>query len=168
MQETLYLVITSGYAIKDDIGWDEPRVIYAGYNQGAAETTLKLLQNIANNLTKLGGKWFPVEGSDIAASYMIIPDEAFILKVIDNTNRKWDAVVTEEKNFPLERDNHSFEDNGNMYNTTPTDFRKCANLRFYAVTNEHLDRILNVHKCGTPQSDHKVIYFEPDEWTILD
>ena len=168
MQETFYMVITSGYAIKDDIGWDEPRVIYAGYNRGAAEVALELLQNIAEGLAKLGGKWFPVEGTDIAANYTIIPDEAFLLEVTDNTGRKWSAAVTENKEFELERDKQSFEDNGNMYNPKPTDFRPCANLRFYAVTNEHLNTILQVHKCGTPASDHKVVYFEPDEWTIRD
>ena len=163
---TLYAVIVSGYALTDTEGWDEPRVLYAGPHQLTAESILALTRRFGESLNSLGGKWLPISGEDPSARYFIVPSEAFLITASNHTQDTWAAIVTEEKNFSLPRDRQTMFNNGQASNATPTDFRQCAGLRFYAVTADHLEAILQAHRCGTPQSDHKVVYFLPDEQTI--
>lgn len=168
MDNDLYFVITSGYALQNNLGWDEPCVFYAGYNQTAAEAALHVLQQIGKSCRLLGGKWLPMPATNPGITSYAVPEESFLIKASDHTNGRWAAIVTEEKNFPLPRDTKSFANEQGVFTPQPTDFRACSELRFYAVTKDHLNTILTAHHCGTDKSDHKVVYFMPGPETLLD
>lgn len=168
MKQELYFVVTSGWEQpKGQPGTDCPRVLYAGYSNLVAETVLKLCHDTGESLKALSAKWFPCPGQELPARFFL-PGEAFLIKARDNTGGHWDAIVTEAKDFEMPRDVTSYEQDGAVLAAGPTDFRPCASLPFYAVTMDRLQDILHIHRCGTMKSDHRVVYFIPDERTIRD
>lgn len=183
MTTEIYCVIQNGYATKDDKGWDEPRMLYAGTNQRVAEIIIENMKQIGIGLNAIGTHWIPIPGPDPDADYFAAPGQTFLVKAAHNygddespADKPWIAIVTDEKNFTIPRDRTGTIDNDEMHVPHPTDFSFCAwreaekqqRMRFHTADEEHLAIILRAHKCGTPQSDHKVIYFMPDENTARD